>query len=144
MKLTPYLNFDGNCAEAMAFYAELFGGKVVYQLTYAEMPMEDGMPPIADQHRQKICHAAMEADGLSLFGADVLPEFCTNGAYLKPQGISVHIGVPSMEEGRRIFDALAEGGQINMPFGPTSWSTGFGSVTDRFGNPWLVDVMENS
>ena len=37
MKLTPYLNFDGNCAEAMAFYAELFGGKVVYQLTYAEM-----------------------------------------------------------------------------------------------------------
>lgn len=51
------------------------------------------------------------------------------------------LGVKSTAEGRRIFDALAEGGQVTMPFGETFWSPGFGMVTDRFGTPWMVNTV---
>ena len=50
------------------------------------------------------------------------------------------IGVGSMAEGQRVFDALAAGGQVTMPFAATFWSPGFGMVTDRFGTPWMVNV----
>ena len=48
MQFTPYLNFDGNCAEAFAFYAKLFGGTIVHQGTFGEMPASEGMPPIPE------------------------------------------------------------------------------------------------
>lgn len=55
-------------------------------------------------------------------------------------GVSVTLTVPTVEEGARVFEALAEGGRTDMPFGPTFWSKGFGSCVDRFGVPWMIDT----
>jgi PhnB protein len=150
MQFTPYLNFDGNGAEAMAFYADLFGGQIVHQSTFGEMPPMDGMPPLPEAAKNRLMHAHLQVGSQALMASDTLPEMpgqshdgCAGG-YQKPQGLWVSIGVDSTTEGRRVFDALAEGGQVAMPFQATFWAAGFGMVTDRFGTPWMVNVLTAS
>ena len=65
-----------------------------------------------------------------------------SAGYQPPRSMYLSIRVETVEEGRRIFDALSEGGQVGMPFDKTFWSPGFGMVTDRFGTPWMVNVFE--
>ncbi|MET4580196.1 VOC family protein [Ottowia thiooxydans] len=138
MQFTPYLNFDGNCADAFAFYKDLFKGTVVHQSTFGEIP--DG-PPIAPEHRDRIMHISLNVGQQTLMGSDSMPDAdVCSGGYAKPQGLWVSIGMESVEEGRRVFDALAQGGQSSMPFQETFWSPGFGMVIDRFGTPWMVNV----
>ncbi len=146
MQFVPYLNFDGNCAEALAFYAKVFGGQVVFQSTFGEMPPQPGMPPLPESAKSRLMHAQLQIGSQSLMASDTLPaapgmdpETC-GGGYVKPQGMWVSIGVDTEAEGRRVFDGLAEGGQVTMPFMQTFWSPGFGMVTDRFGTPWMVNV----
>lgn len=146
MQFIPYFNFDGNCAEAMAFYAELFGGQIVFQSTFGEMPPGEGMPPLPESAKNRLMHAQLQVGAQSLMASDTLPaipgqdpEVC-GGGYRKPQGMWVSIGLDSEAEGKRVFDGLAEGGEVTMPFTKTFWSAGFGMVTDRFGTPWMVNV----
>ena len=146
MQFIPYLNFDGNCAEAFAFYAKLFGGTIVYQGTFGEMPAQPGMPPLPEAAKKRIMHVHMQVGAQSLMASDTMPvapgqdpAIC-GGGYQKPQGLWVSIGVADTTEGRRVFDGLAQGGAVAMPFAKTFWSEGFGMVTDRFGTPWMVNV----
>lgn len=146
MQFIPYLNFDGSCAEAMAFYAKLFGGQIVYQGTFGEMPPGEGMPPLPEAAKKRIMHAHLQVGAQAIMASDTLPampgldpETC-GGGYRKPQGLWVSIGVDSVAEGQRVFDGLTQGGSVTMPFGKTFWSEGFGMVTDRFGTPWMVNV----
>lgn len=142
MQLTPYLNFDGDCAEAFAFYKDLFKGSIEYQGTFGEMPEMPGVPAIPAEAHDRIMHVHLQIGEQSLMGSDTMPgadEVC-GGGYVKPQGLWVSIGMDSPEEGRRVFDSLAQGGQVTMPFQETFWSAGFGMVTDRFGTPWMVNV----
>ena len=147
MQFTPYLTFDGNCAEAMAFYAQLLGGQITYQGTFGEMPADAGMPPLPEAAKKRIMHAHLVVGAQSIMASDTLPavpgqanDGC-GGGYQKPQGLSVSIGVETVAEGQRIFEGLTPGGQVSMPFGATFWSQGFGMVTDRFGTPWMVNVV---
>ncbi|MBK6613869.1 VOC family protein [Ottowia sp.] len=145
MQFIPYLNFDGNCAEAMAFYAKLFGGQIVHQMTFGEMPASEGMPPLPDALKSCLMHAHLQIGAQTLMGSDALPAMpgqsdACGGGYQKPQGLWVSISVDTVAEGQRVFDGLAEGGQATMPFTQTFWSPGFGMVTDRFGTPWMVNV----
>ena len=146
MQFVPYLNFDGQCAEAMAFYARLFGGQLVHQMTFADMPPGEGMPPLPESAKNRLMHAHLQVGAQAIMASDTLPavpgqsaEAC-GGGYVKPQGLWVSIGVDSAAEGQRVFDGLAEGGQVTMPYAATFWSPGFGMVTDRFGTPWMVNV----
>ena len=142
MNITPYLNFDGNCAEAFDFYKDLFKGQIVHSSTFGEIPPDENMPPMPPDAKSRIMHVHLQVGQQALMGSDTLPGACSGGpgGYSKPQGLWVSIGVGSMAEGQRVFDALAAGGQVTMPFAATFWSPGFGMVTDRFGTPWMVNV----
>ena len=70
----------------------------------------------------------------TLMGADSPPD-----GYQQPQGISVTINLKDVAESERIFNALAEAGNVTMPLQTTFWATRFGMVTDRFGIPWLIN-----
>ena len=150
MQFSPYLNFDGNCAEAMAFYAEVFGGQIVHQSTFGEMPPDEGMPPLPDAVKNRLMHAHLQVGQQSIMASDTLPEIpgqtdeACAGGYRQPQGIWVSIGVGTVTEGQRVFDALSLDGQVAMPFQSTFWSLGFGMVTDRFGTPWMINVNNAS
>jgi PhnB protein len=134
MDLNPYLNFDGRCAEAFDVYARTLGGKVTFSQTYGDSPAKEFTSP---EWHGKIMHATLQVGGVQLMGSDAPPD-----RYQRPQGLYVSINVTSVDEGRRIFSALSDGGTVTMPFEPTFWAAGFGMVTDRFGTPWMVNVNQ--
>lgn len=141
MQFIPYLNFDGNCAEAFAFYAKLFGGTIVHQSTFGEMPASEGMPPVPASASDRIMHVQLQVQQQSLMGSDTMPGADAScGGFQPAQGLWVSISAADPAEGRRLFDRLAPGGQVLMPFAATFWSPGFGMLKDRFGTPWMVNV----
>ncbi len=129
MKVNAYLNFDGNCAEAFRFYAEVLGGTIGFMQTFGESPMADQVP--ADK-RDQVMHVTLDVGGQALLGADA------PGQFQRPQGFAVCLGVTAAEADR-IFPALAEGGTVQVPLQKTFWAGAFGMVTDRFGTPWIVN-----
>lgn len=129
MNPTPYVMFEnGQCREAMAFYAGLFGGEVEMMMTVAEAPMD--MP---GANPDWIMHGAVEFDGGMLFGCDDVM-----GRFDRMTGCSIMMPVPEVEKGRGIFEALADGGEVSMPYQATFWSPGFGTLRDRFGINWMI------
>src|SRR5215510_12321831 len=131
MQLVAYLGFNGQCREAFEFYADCFGGKIEAMLPYAGTPAEEHAPP---EWHDKIMHARLSVGEAMLMGADGPP-----GPYTPPGGMSVTIQLKDKNEGERIFNRLAEGGKVQMPFQQTFWAAGFGVCTDRFGIPWIVN-----
>ncbi len=134
MSIQPYLSFAGNCRDAFTRYQQIFGGELVL-LTFADVPADAGSPG-PGVATDAIMHAAlMTGDGL-LMGADDP----TGGFDGSIHGMCVNIGVPDAGDAKRVFDALAEGGQVQMPVGETFFSTAFGMCIDRFGTPWMVSA----
>ena len=134
MELSPYLNFNGNCAAAFKFYEQCLGGTIVMMMTHGESPMKDRVP--ADWH-DKVMHARLLVGDQALMGMDAPPT-----SYAAPQGIFVSFSVASAADAERIFKALVESGKVTMPFAKTFWSPGFGMLVDRFGIPWMVNAEQ--
>jgi PhnB protein len=136
MDINIYLSFDGRCAEAFDFYARVFGGTVVAKHTWSETPQAGDMPP---GYGDKVMHAQLRVGDKLILGADAPPQWRT-----KPEGFSVSVNVADKAEGRRVFEALAEGGEVKMPFGPTFWAKGFGMLVDRYEIPWMVNAQDEA
>jgi PhnB protein len=131
MKISPYLNFNGDCAVAFKFYEQILGGTIVMIQTHGESAMKDHVAP---EWHDKILHVQLDVDGHSLIGSDA-----PSDRYSAPHGMQVSLTVKSAPDGERIFQALSENGQIAMPYQQTFWSPGFGTLVDRFGIPWMVN-----
>ncbi|SRR5713101_5350546 len=134
MQLSPYLAFNGQCAEAFRFYEKCLGGKIEAMMTHDESPMAQQVPP---EWHDRIMHARLIFDSQVLMGADPPPQY-----YQQPQGFSVSLNVKERSEAEGVFNALAEGGNVKMPFQKTFWSAGFGMLIDRFGTPWMVNCEQ--
>jgi len=129
MAFHPYLFFGGNCREAFTRYQEVFGGELSL-VTSADMPADEQMPGAP---ADAIMHAALMIDGELLMGSDD-----PTAESFTVQGMQVSASLGTAEEAARVFEALAEGGVITAPLGPTSWAAAFGMCIDRFGTPWMV------
>ncbi|MBT2335526.1 VOC family protein [Variovorax paradoxus] len=130
--MQAYLTFNGNAAEALAFYAKALGGKVVFSMTFGESPMGAETPAA---HKNKIMHATLEARGHTLMASDMPPGMPFEGY----KGFSLSVQGNNVDEGKKLFDALAAGGEVTMPYGPQFWAVGFGMLKDKFGVPWMVN-----
>lgn len=127
--IQPYLFFNGNCREAMQFYASTFGTQV-HMMTYAEGPN----CPEGDGDR--VMHASINSpDGSALMASD------TPSARPIPEGgnFNVCIGCDSPEEQDRIFAALSEGGHVYQQLQDTFWGARFGMLRDKFGLGWMLN-----
>ena len=130
MHVFPYLSFNGNCQEALTFYAELFGGTVESFVPWQAEMIAD-MPGATVDH---VMHGSITIDGATIAGSDQF------GDMYSPAGnVSLMIDIDDFTKAKSIFNALAEGGQIVMPFGKTFWADGYGFCTDRFGIMWQVN-----
>ena len=128
----PYLAFDGNCADAMRFYAKVLDGKLDL-MTFGQSPMAGQTPKDA---LNRVMHARLRLDGNgSLYAGDCPPGVPFQGIH----GVSMALSYDAVAQAERVFSDLADGGKVNMPFGPTFWAKGFGMVTDKFGCPWVVN-----
>jgi PhnB protein len=131
MQLVTYLNYNGQCKEAFEFYADVLGGKIESMFPYAGSPAEAQAPA---GWGDKIMHARLTVGDATLMGADGPPQH-----YAAPTGFAVTIQLKDRNEGERIFNRLAEGGTVQMPFEQTFWAAGFGVCADKFGVPWMVN-----
>jgi PhnB protein len=134
MAFHAYLFFsDGQCKEAITRYQEIFGGELQI-MTFADLPEgADTMPGAKPEH---VMHSSLRVgDGLLMASDDPTGD---GGARL---GICVSYTAPDVASGQKAFDALCEGGELQMPFEATFWSPGFGACVDRWGVPWMVDTM---
>jgi len=134
MQVQTYLMFEGRCEEAVEFYKRALGAELVTLKRYGEHPegCENGPPVPAD----KVMHAALRIGETVVFVSDGL---CSG----KPsfQGFSLSITAADDAEAERLFNALADGGQVQMPLAKTFFSSRFGMVADRFGVGWMVYVV---
>ena len=131
MQVNAYLLFDGRCEEAFRFYEKCLNGKIVAMLTHKGTPAEEHVPA---RWVDKILHARLDIGDQVLMASDAPPE-----RYEKPAGFSVSLQVKTPAEAERLFNALAEKGQIRMPLEKTFWSPSFGMLVDRFGIPWMIN-----
>ena len=140
MHPTPYLFFnDGMCRDALEFYADVFGAEIGMISTFGEMPPSEEMA-VPDAMRDHVMHGAITwPDGGLLMASDTLetdqPRMDRN---------SIHMALPGVDAARAAFDRLAEGGEVGMPFGPTFWAEGFGTVRDRFGTRWMIGTDDSA
>lgn len=131
MRINPYLNFNGTCAEAFQFYAKVLGGKDLRIMTFRDSPMAGEVPA---NEKDLVMHARFTVGNFTIMGSDA-----SGARYNKPQGYAVNIDVDTPEEAERVFKAVSEGGNIGMPIAETFWARRFGMVTDRFGTHWMVN-----
>ena len=132
MLIQPYLNFDGRCDEAIAIYQEAIDAKLGMLMRFKENPTPDpnsNRPEVAD----KVMHAALRIGDTTIFASDGR---CDGKSTF--HGIMLSLGVSTDVEAQRYFNALADGGKITMPLGPTFFATSFGMLQDRFGVSWMV------
>jgi len=131
MQVNPYLFYNGNCEEALKYYQKVLGARIEATQLYEGGPADMPIPP---DWKKKIMHARLTIDGEVLMASDAAP-----GHFQKPQGYAVSLQVEDPADAESRFKALADGGSINMPFGKTFFSKGFGMCVDKFGIPWMVN-----
>jgi PhnB protein len=131
-RLNPYLTFDGNAREAMEFYHSVFGGQLQIN-TFGEFGSSD--PAIAD----KVMHAMLTTDrGYVLMASDTAPGMSYNPGDTITCSLSGDPG-EGLEEA---WEKLSDGGTVTMPFEKQMWGDLYGMCVDRFGIPWMVDVVQ--
>ncbi len=134
MRMIPYLNFNGNCREALTFYAELFGGEAP-QFTNWQAEMIEGLPGATTDH---IMHGDINLGGQLIAGSDQF------GDMYSPAGnVSIMLDFDDVADAQAKFDTLAKDGQIMIPFGETFWAEGYGFCSDRFGIMWQINCTGN-
>ncbi len=136
MLVEPYLFFEGRCEEAIEFYSRALGAEVTMLMRYAdspEPPPPGVLPPCSEN---KIMHASLRVGDTTVMASDGK---CAGQAGF--QGFSLSIAVPDEVQADKLFSALAEGGQVQMPLAKTFWSPRFGMLSDRFGISWMIGVV---
>jgi PhnB protein len=130
MLIEPYLYFDGRCEEAINFYREALGADVVAMMRFKENPSPEHNPPGSDE---KIMHALLRIGESNVMMSDGM---CSGQPGF--QGISLSLMAADVAEADRLFAALGDGGQVQMPMGETFFAKRFGMVADRFGVSWMI------
>jgi len=135
MPVQPYLFFEGRCEEAIEFYKKALGARVEMLMRYKESPEPPPPGCVPPGAENKVMHSALKIGDTTVMASD---GSCTG----KPtfQGFSLSVTAANEREADRFFEALAEGGKVQMPLGKTFFSPRFGMVADRFGVSWMVIV----
>ncbi len=133
--ITPYLTFNGNCKEALAFYRSVFPCGEPSVLPYGDY-MPEGSPTPPELLRNWVMHAEMTVCGTNVWFADSAQSPGNSGL------ITLSAIVPTEGEALAIYDALCAGGTVTLPPTVTFYSVFHAVVRDRFGVPWQIVAEE--
>jgi PhnB protein len=128
--LSPYLNFNGNAAEAMRFYQSVLGGELYIQ-SFGDAGMAQ-----SEAEKNLTLHAALTGDRVNLYASDGRPDMQVNF------GNNVHLSLQGDDAAglTNTFNSLAAGGHVDMPLAKQFWGDTFGMLTDKFGMHWMVNI----
>ncbi|HKD56624.1 MAG TPA: VOC family protein, partial [Hyphomicrobiaceae bacterium] len=135
-KVQPYLFFDGRCEEALEFYKTAVGAEVEMMMRFSDSPEPAKAGMCTPGSENKIMHACFRIGNTQVMASD-------GRALGKPlfQGFALSLSATDAADADRLFNALANGGQVQMPLGKTFFSPRFGMVADRFGVGWMVVAL---
>jgi PhnB protein len=132
MIVQPYLNFAGRCEEALEFYRKALGAEIVGKMRFKEAPDQSMCTPATGE---KIMHSCFKVGDTQIMASDGR---CEGNATF--HGIALTVTADNDAQAVKVFNALSEGGQVNMPLTKTFFSSNFGMLADRFGVGWMVIV----
>src|SRR5262245_24133833 len=139
MNIDPYLFFDGRCEEAINFYRRALGAEVEMMMRNCESPdlMDPSMVPPGSEN--KILHATLRIDGNRINVSDG-----KDSGKPKFEGFSLSITASDEAEAEKLFAALSDGGQVQVPLTKTFFTRKFGMLADKFGVPWMIYVVKQA
>lgn len=129
-----YLHFGSNCAEAMTFYKEVFGGELFF-MKAGDTPMAEQMPGMENL----VMHASLTADGWTLYASD----WCAPTSRNEGNHFSLFVECTDEASQNMLFARLQEGGKVHMELEDTFWGSRFGMVQDRFGIDWMLSLQKS-
>jgi PhnB protein len=135
LRMNPYLVMNGNAREAVDFYKKALGATVEGVMTFGEGP-SDPNHPMPEEAKNRIMHAHLKVGETDLMLSDTFP----GQPHQSGNQVNITIVTDDADQAKRFFDALAEGGQVKMPFQQTFWSPGYGALADKFGVEWQVST----
>ncbi len=133
MSVHAYINFDGNCSEAVDFYRQVFGTEVPEVMTYGDAP-PDPESSVTDEHKHLVLHTALDIFDTTVMFSDLLP----GEPLVKGTNISLAIMIQNIDAIKPLFDKLKEGGSVEMELQETFFSKCYGSLKDKFGIIWQI------
>ena len=133
MAINAYINFNGNCREAVEFYVEVFGTEKPIIMTYGDTPPNPEYP-LSEEVKKLIMHTRLNITGSIVMFSDTFP----GSPYISGNNISLSITTKNIDEIKSIFNKLKEAGTVGMELQETFWSKCYGSLTDKFGIEWQV------
>jgi PhnB protein len=131
MAIEAYLNFNGNCREAVEFYAEVFGTEKPQIMTFGENPPDPEFQ-LPEEAKNLVMHARLEIQGSRLMFSDTFPGM----PFILGNNITLALVSEDIDEMKSLFHKLGEGGKVSMELQETFWSKCYGSLTDKFGVLW--------
>ena len=137
VKLTSYINFNGNATEALEFYQEVFGGTIESDTFGGFNEASGGAMPVPEEDKDKIMHATLTSEHVELMISDY-PSSWEN----KPSESNIVLSLSGDNDAtlRSYWDQLAASGTVGEPLSVAPWGDSFGSVTDKFGVSWMVNI----
>lgn len=137
--VTPIITFDGNAREAFDFYKSVFGGEFTSVMRYRDMQMTANLP---EDELDRIAHVALPLGrDYMIMGGDSLNSF---GKPLKAgNNVGITLEPSDAQEADRLYNALSDGGEVEMPLEQTEWAEKFGQCIDRFGIQWVINYTGN-
>lgn len=136
MKVSPYLSFRGNCAEAVEFYGKVFNVHVEI-MKYKDAPPSEGYTSSPDTENL-VMHANMNLGNDMIMFCDTPPEHEAKIG----ENIAISVALDDIETAKTVFEKLKDGGKVGMELQETFWSKCFGMLTDKFGIGWLISLDE--
>lgn len=134
IELVPYLQFLGDCEEALNFYKDILNGQIEIASRYDNPAMN-----VPEDFKNKILHARFTFGKYAMFASDVMPKKMNESILAN---ISMSLGFQDEKAAQDVFDRLSQGGKINIPFKKQFWGDWHGNFSDRFGIRWMVNYSE--
>lgn len=137
MAIEAYINFNGNCREAVEFYSEVFETEKPKVMTFGELPPNPEFP-IPEEAKNLVMHTSLNINGSNVMFSDVFPGM----TFIQGNNISLTVISGNKEYITKVFEKLEEGGKVEMELQETFWSKCYGNLTDKFGIGWQVSYDE--
>jgi PhnB protein len=134
MSVDVYINFNGNCRDAVEFYAEVFGTEKPQIMTFGDTPPNPEFP-LPEEAKNLVMHARLNIQGSNVMFSDTFPGM----PFVEGNNISLAIGSQNIDEIKSLFNKLKEDGTVGMDLQETFWSKCYGQVKDKFGIEWQLN-----
>lgn len=135
--VNPYLVTNGNGQEAVKFYEKALNAEVISMQTFGDMP-EDPNHPIPSEAKDRVMNAQFKVGDTIMMLSDTFPGM----PYNLGSQVNIAIHIDTVEDAKKVFEKLSEGGKVGMPLQETFWSPSYGQVTDKYGVEWQISTIK--